>query len=361
MAIGGGGTLTNATVVDGTVVAGTDHLAPGRPRGGLSTRSTAQALRRDASRAMSTSTGRPERRPGCVHFKVGYTKANGDTDRPALLRRRRARRASPIDLSGGSPQVSFTGVDPTRPADLHLRLRVAATRSPTTTTRNTPTSIIEQSVELGPINALKVGVKYTDHDRVATLPRAPPSAASSCRSRPAAAAAPCTSPISRRRLTPDDFLDDIALPGTLTELLAGRPQRSCESIFNSQPAANRDAHHQPAGELTRSTRRSYGGYVMAKFGGDDWSGNIGVRVDPHRPDLARQQSACPAPDADQNPFGNFTPIDGRALLYRHPAERELAASTSRDELVLRLAAGRTMARPELIPTSCRASISTPAR
>ena len=62
---------------------------------------------------------------------------------------------------------------------------------------------------------------------------------------------------------------------------------------------------------------------MARFGGDDWRGNVGVRVvetEQTSRGNADRRAAGPGDDVD-NPFGAFRPIAVERSLHRHPAQR----------------------------------------
>src|SRR2546430_14665797 len=89
--------------------------------------------------------------------------------------------------------------------------------------------------------------------------------------------------------------------------------------------------------------KSYGGYVMAKFGGKNWRGNIGLRV--VRTDQLSRGNVVGTggPGSISHAFGNFTPGEGK----KHYTDFLPSANVSFDlnpQLVLRFAAARTVAR-----------------
>src|SRR3546814_18358513 len=92
----------------------------------------------------------------------------------------------------------------------------------------------------------------------------------------ACGAAPCTAADFVGGTTPDDFLDNIAQPDTLTDYWTV-DRAALESIFRAQPAANRTRYVVP-GSTFQVNEKTYGGYAMAKLGGQGWSANVGVPV-----------------------------------------------------------------------------------
>ena len=266
-ALGGGGTLTNVTVADGTVVAGTIASTPGG-RGAVYDAIDRFAFAK-SGRATSTRSGGPASWDG--HFEVGYTEADGNTEaQPFVEFGAPALRLRP---ARGTPQVHFTEIDPTDPTTGSSTSR-RCTRSPTATRRSTGTSTTSSRLELGPMNALKFGAKFTDHERETTS-RRPPTAASSCRCGHRLRRRSVHAGQLRRGLTPGDFLDNIAVPGR-SPVLAGRPRR-VEQILFGLPAAVSARVLNPTGDSSIK-EKTYGGYVMGEFGGDGWRGNVGVRV-----------------------------------------------------------------------------------
>src|SRR3546814_5484588 len=70
------------------------------------------------------------------------------------------------DLTSGRPEVSFASPDPLNPAG--IRPDFGRIQSVTNDDEEKYFYLdVEKQVEWGPMTALKFGVKYTDHDRVA--------------------------------------------------------------------------------------------------------------------------------------------------------------------------------------------------
>jgi iron complex outermembrane recepter protein len=337
-AIGGGGTLTNGVVEDDTVVSGTITSTPGG-RGVVF-----DAIDRKAVAKVWSGDFDAIWRPGelsTLHFRVGYTEAHGDTKSQPFYEGG-APAAFTFDLTGRTPQVTFSGIDPTNPNDLIFDF--GSLHKITNSDKEKYAYLdFEQRLEMGPLQAVKVGAKFTDHDRRTTFLATTfggfflPLLATGC------GGGPCTSADFADGLTPGDFLKNIALPNTLTRYWQV-DRKKLEEIFFGFPNLQRIINPPENFSINEKT---YGGYAVAKFGGDNWRGNIGLRV--VRTDQTSRGNQVfpsnPPPDAIPNAFGSFVPIE----VKRHYTDFLPSANLSFDlnrQLVLRFAAARTMARPD---------------
>ncbi|HYZ47850.1 MAG TPA: TonB-dependent receptor [Sphingomonas sp.] len=352
-ALGGGGTLTNATVQDGTVVKGTITSVPG----GRAV--VYDAIYRDAF--AETWSGDLDLNwqvsdSGRLHVKGGYTRARGLTQSQPFYEGG-APGAFTFDITGRLPQVSFTGVDPTRPNDLIFDF-ASLHRVGNVDKEKYLYADFEQEVDWGPISALRIGGKVTDHDRVASFLATTygsfflPLSQSGCGGRA------CTSADFAGGSLPGDFLDNIALPGTLTNYFNVDTAKLI-SILNSQPAANRARVLNPP-ENYSINEKTYGGYVMARIGqkGDRFHGNFGVRVISTDQTSRGNQLGVPAntPGAVDNPFGTYLPIVVKKSYTDFLPSVNLAFDVT-PTVVVRFAAGRTIARPDYTDIVPRVSLN----
>ena len=352
-ALGGGGTLSDATVEDGTFVKGTVTSTPtGRAV-------VYDAIYRDAY--AETWSGDLDVKytfdgGGLLHLKGGYTKAKGETaDQPFY--EGGAPGAFTFDLTGRVPQVSFTGVDPTNPAALAFDF--ASLHNVGNRDEEKYAYIdFEQPLD-GALSAIKIGAKYTDHDREAFFFATTygsffvPLAATGC------GGSPCTSADFAGGSLPGDFLQNIAEPGTLTnyfDIDTGKLQ----NILFGQPAANRARIVNPP-ENYSINEKTYGGYIMAKVGSADTSyhANIGLRVvrteQTSRGNLLGVPASTPGAVTD-NAFGVFLPVTvKRGYTDVLPAVNVWFDLNS--QLVLRFGAGRTIARPDYTDIVPRVSLN----
>jgi iron complex outermembrane receptor protein len=349
-ALGGGGTLTNTTVVDNTFVAGTVTSTPGGRAvvfDAIDRLAKAQTKSVDAELTWQTSDR------GKLHLQVGYTKADGDTEAQPFYEGG-APGSFTYDLRGRTPQVRFSGVDPTRPNDLAFDFA-----SLHQITNDDDEFFVyadyEHELEAGPLNALKFGVKYTDHNRETRFLATTfggfflPFSATGC-------GGPCTSASFANGLVPSNFLQNIAAPGTLTSFFNVDRAR-LEQIFLSQPANIRARIILPS-ENFAINERTFGGYAMAKLGGEGWAGNLGVRVVQTKQRSSGNVVGVPAGPGtiNNNAFGVFLPTTvSRSYTDILPSANFSFDLT--DDLKLRLGAGRTIARPDYTDIVPRVSLN----
>jgi iron complex outermembrane receptor protein len=348
-AIGGGGTLTNPTIVDNTVVKGTITSTP-TGRGAVYDAIDRLAFSEVWSGDFDTIWHASDL--ATVHFKAGYTKARGNTKAQPFYEGG-APASFTYDLTGRTPQVSFSGINPTHPNDLFFDF--ASLHKITNSDKEKYGYLdFEQKVDWGPLQSFKVGAKYTDHDRVATFLATTyggffiPLSTTGC------GGGPCLSSNFADGLTPNDFLENIALPGTLTSYW--QVDRSkLEEIMFGLPASVRARIINPP-ENYSINEKTYGGYAMVKFGGTNWHGNIGLRV--IRTDQLSRGNVVGTggPGSINNAFGSYTPVS----VKRHYTDWLPSANLSFDlnpQLVLRFAAARTVARPDYTDIVPRVSLN----
>lgn len=339
-ALGGGGTLTGAVVEDGVAVAGTIASRNGGTEGfGV----VYDAIDRQAvAKTVSADfdlTWRPVDSLS-VHFKGGWTKANGDTSNENFMEFA-GPGAFTYDLRSGRPEVSFSSPDPLNPAG--IRPDFGRIQSVTNEDEEKYFYLdVEKQVEWGPMTALKFGVKYTDHDRVAER-----FATNGGVFTPGlrCGGAPCTSAdFATGSGMPGDFLDNIAAPGTLKDYWRVDPAK-LRAIYAAQTAPGTDRFLVP-GNTYSINEKAWGGYGLAKFGGDGWRGNVGVRV--VTTDQTSDGFIIGGTNPEfTNPFGGFTPSRAKRSYTDILPSANLSVDLS-DQVVLRFAAGKTVTRPDFV-------------
>ncbi|QIK78584.1 TonB-dependent receptor [Sphingomonas piscis] len=338
-ALGGGGTLTNAQIEDGTAVSGTITSTPGGRAvvyDAIDRKAFAKTWSADFDAKWQVSDA------GTLHFKTGYTEAHGDTTAQPFYEGG-APGAFTYDLTGRAPKVSFTGVDPTDPSDLAFDF---GSLHKITNTDKEKYAYVDYEHEIGSgiLDAVKFGGKYTDHDRKTVFLATTyggfflPLLAQGC-------GGPCDSTDFAGGLTPGDFLDGVASPGTLTSFWQVDRQ-ALEDIYFSQPASVRARIINPP-ENHSISEKALGGYGMLKLKGDGWRGNVGVRVVRTRQTSTGNLIGVPAgPDTvNDNAFGVYLPVTAKRS-YTDVLPSANVAIDLNPNLVLRLAVGRTVARPD---------------
>jgi iron complex outermembrane receptor protein len=162
-------------------------------------------------------------------------------------------------------------------------------------------------------------------------------------------------------LTDSDYLDGIKGPGVLSSYLTA-DKNKIEAIYAKMgPATVYDPNNPNTGgciglnncdhfgplESFDFNEKTFGGYVMGNLKGEGWRGNVGVRVVNTKIETAAWRVGVSAgtPGAINNPFG---------LMVQTTADKEYTdilpsanfAFDVRDDVVLRVAAGRVLARPD---------------
>ncbi|WP_447953862.1 TonB-dependent receptor [Sphingopyxis chilensis] len=339
-ALGGGGTISNAVVRDGVAVSGDIASANGGTTGfGV----VYDAIDRQAVAKTVSADFDLTYRPTdslSVHFKAGWTKANGDTSNENFIEFA-GPGAFSYDLTSGRPEVSFANPDPLNP--LGIRPDFGRIQSVTNEDEEKYFYLdLEKQVEWGPLTALKFGLKYTDHDRVAER-----FATNGGVFTPGLTCdgAPCTSAdFATGGGMPGDFLGNIASPGTLTDYWRVDPAK-LRAIYGASTSPANDRFLVP-GNAYSINEKAWGGYGLAKFGGEGWRGNVGVRV------IETKQTSDGfiiggANPEFTNPFGGFTPSRAKRSYTDILPSANLSVDLS-DQVVLRFAAGKTVTRPDFV-------------
>ena len=340
-ALGGGGTLTNATIADGTFVKGTVTSTPtGRAVVYDTFYRKAYAETYSGDLDVTFHTGSD----GILHLKGGYTRATGQTT-AQYLDEGGAPGAFTFDITGRVPQVSFAGVRPTVPNDLAFDFANISFAGNVDKEKYGYLDF-EQPLDGGFLSAVEIGGKYTDHDRTSALLQTtynPFFTGLTCGGRA------CTSADFAGGSIPGNYLKNIAEPGTLTSYYnvdVGKVQ----SILEGQPGANRVQVINPPSNYAVN-EKSYGGYLMVKAGQPDVPGfhaNIGLRVVRTEQTSSGDLLGVPAttPGAvTNNAFGIYAPTTvKRSYTDFLPALNVWVDLTPR--LIARFGAGRTIARPD---------------
>jgi iron complex outermembrane receptor protein len=337
-ALGGGGTLTNVVMQGDTAVAGRISSTPGG-RGAVydSIQRFADTQARDIDLEVKYRLT-PDWN---LHARVGYTDAFGDTTSQPFVEFG-APATFDYDLRTQAPSVHFTNLDPTQPSQMQFDF---ASLHKITSSDDEKYAYLDfdHRVDWGPMKALKFGAKFTDHNRGVDFQATTfggfflPLAASGC-------GGPCLPANFAGGQTPSDFLENIASAGTLTRYFQVSTGK-LDSIFAALPASvlQRVPNYSA---IFGVKEKAYAGYVMGEFAGDGWRGNVGVRVvktDQTSTGFAQQNVLLPGFVSDA--FGIFQPLSiSRSYTDILPSANFSFDLT--DQVVVRFAAARTMARPD---------------
>jgi iron complex outermembrane receptor protein len=333
-ALGGGGTLTNATIEGNTVVAGRIASTP-TGRGAVY-----DAIDRFASaetRSIDLDTNYAPNDAWKLHLRLGYTDASGDTEAQPFVEFG-APATFDFDLRGSAPQVRFVNLDPNDPTDM-----VFDFASLHQITNDDDEFYVytdaETPLDLGALKSLKFGAKYTDHNRETRFLATTyggffvPLQANGC-------GGPCDPADFAGPLTPGDFLDQIAASGTLSSYWQVNRDAVERYLFGSLTTR---IPNPP--ENFSINEKTYAGYAMGNLGGDGWRGNIGARFVRTEQTSNGNVVGTSGPGSISNAFGNYTPVTNERtyndVLPSVNLSFDLTAETK-----LRFAAARTMARPD---------------
>lgn len=338
-AIANGGTLTNATIVDGTAVAGTIASVNngtedfGVVYDAINRFATAETRNIDVDMNYKPSDG------WNLHLRVGYTDAEGNTDNQPFVEFGAPARWN-FDLRGRAPEVQYANVDPSDPNDMQFIF--SSLHQILNDDKETYVYFdVDRQIDAGALKSMKFGAKHTDHDRELVFNgttyggfHVP------INTTPASAFA--------GPLTPGDFLDEIASPGTLSQFWQIDKNRVNDILFGN--LGQRFLYPQQSFSVNETADAIY---AMGNLSGENWRGNVGVRY--VRTDQTSDGYIAPG-GATQNPFGNYNTVSVDRTYSDTLPSLNFAFDLS-DELVLRVAAAKVMARPDYTDVAPRVTLN----
>ena len=346
-ALGGGGTLTNTTVVGDTAVAGVISSAANGTQGrgvvfdAIDRKAFAKTWYGDVDGTYTPSDS------WIVHFDTGRTKADGDTDAQPFVEFG-APASFSYDLRGATPQVRFLNIDPNNPAQMEFDF-ASLHHITNDDSESYAYADAEKVLNAGAMKSLKFGVKYSDHKRDTDFMATTyggfflPLLASGC-------SGACTAAFFASGRTPSDFLGNISAPGTLDSYWSVNRQKVEDTLFRSFNGAR--IPNPP--EVFSVEETVTGGFAMANLKWSNWKGNVGLRA--VHTDQKSTGNIVGGAGEIQNAFGNFTHVSADRDYWDYLPSINLARDLSQD-LVLRVAAARTMARPDFTDVSPRVTLN----
>ncbi len=347
-ALGGGGTLTDVATVGNTAVAGVVSSAANGTQGrgvvfdAIDRAAFAKTWYGDLDGTFMANES------WIMHFDVGYTQADGDTQSqpfvefgaPASFR---------YDLRGRTPQVQFLNIDPMNPRQMDFDF--ASLHHITNDDSETYSYVdAERIVNAGALKSLKFGLKYTDHERKTDFQATTyggfflPLSATGCGGHA------CTAADFAAGSTPGNFLGDISVPGTLTGYWSVDRERVQNILFSSFNGAR--IPNPP--EVFSVEEKVGGGFAMANLQWSKWKGNVGLRL--VRTDQTSTGNIVGGAGEIQNAFGNFTHVSVDRSYTDYLPSVNFSRDLS-DQVVLRVAAARTLARPDFTDVSPRVTLN----
>jgi iron complex outermembrane receptor protein len=347
-ALGGGGTLTDRTIEGDTVVAGVISSAGNGTQGrgvvydAIDRKAFAKTWYGDVDATYTASDS------WILHFDAGHTRADGDTESQPFVEFG-APGSFHYDLRGGTPQVHFLNVDPRNPAQMDFDF--ASLHHISNEDSETYTYVDgEKSLNAGALKSLKFGVKYADHQRDTDFQATTyggfflPLSASGCGGHA------CTAADFAAGFTPTDFLSGIGSSGTLNSYWSVNRGQVENILFNSFSGTR--IPNPP--EVFSVQEKATAAFGMANVKWANWRGNFGLRA--VHTDQTSTGNIVGGAGEIQNAFGNFTHVSADRSYWDYLPSLNLARDLS-DQLVLRVAAARTMARPDFTDVSPRVTLN----
>jgi iron complex outermembrane recepter protein len=349
-ALANGGTLTN-TVSDGqgAYVAGrVASLNNGTSDFGVFYDSIAR-IAKATTRDIDLTTKFTPTADWVLSVRGGYTDATGNTNAQPFVEFG-APTVFTYDLRNGAPQVSFqpngngVTVDPKNPSSLIFDF--ASLHQILNDDREGYVyADAEKKVNSGIFKTLKFGLKRTDHQRDLTFN--------------ATTYGGFFKPINTLPAstfaggqTPSDYANNISVPGSLTQYWTPNQGVVENVLFSELPVSGRVLYPQQSFSAQEKTT---GGYVMGEFAGDQWRGNVGVRI-------ARTEQTTSGgvfgnvPGSINSPFGFYLPTTVSRNYTDTLPSLNLAYDLNK-EMVVRFAAAKVMARPDYTDIVPRVSLN----
>jgi iron complex outermembrane recepter protein len=341
-AIGNGGTLTNATIVEGTAVAGTiSSLNGGTGDFGV----VYDAINRFATaetRSIDLSMGYSFSESWRLDLRIGHTDAEGNTDSQPFVEFG-APATFTYDLRGRAPQVSYANVDPTDPGDMQF-IFSSLHQILNDDSEDYGYADLTRTLDAGALQSIKFGAKLTDHDRELRF-NATTYGGFHVPINTTAASVFAGAP------TPGDFLDGVAAPGTLDAFWQIDKGAVNDVLFdNLAGGPGRVLYPQQSFSVTEKATAAY---VMGNLAGEKWRGNVGLRY------VETKQTSrgyIVGGGATQNPYGNYDPVTVERSYDDVLPSANFAFDLS-EKLVLRVAAAKVMARPDYTDVAPRVSLN----
>jgi len=294
-----------------------------------------------------------------LHTKLGYTSAEGETKTQPFWETQNFTGFT-WDFSNGVPEIDFTNLgDLTDPSSLPTLGWASHNQFLNEDEEFYAYGDLNWKVDAGAFTAVKAGLKFTEHERNVVITYGQTRALLAANGT-ACDGGPCSLASAAGGVTPSDFLEDIASPGTVQQfrLVSADRLREIYGQFdfitydptNPNHVANWPSfpiYHLGPIESFTVNEEALGGYVMGLFEGEGWRGNVGVRiVQTTQTSEGWQIGVTPGtPGSQANPFGNIAPLSIENEYSDVLPSANLTFDVA-DDVLLRFGAARVMARAD---------------
>ncbi|MBV8803755.1 MAG: TonB-dependent receptor [Sinobacteraceae bacterium] len=198
----------------------------------------------------------------------------------------------------------------------------------------------EMKLDLGVLQSIKFGGKFTNHERLA----AGNFTTYGSFSKPILAQ---NIPMSAwaNGVTPSNWLSNIAGAGSQTQAWVVNYPFAQQVLSNEELASGRVPYPTQGFSINEKTQ---GGYVMGNFSGEHWRGNAGVRFAHTSEDTTGALDVTdPRITSIANPFGNFLP-SAASINYNDVLPSMNVTYDVTQDFLVRFAAAKVMSRPDFI-------------
>lgn len=347
-AIGNGGTLSNAVVQDGTVVAGT---IASRNNGTEDFGAVYDVIQRDAvaettNLDLDVDVLFTDNLSGS--FRIGTTDAIGNTNNQPFVEFG-APASFDFDLRGGTPVVNYNNVNPN---DLNSLRPIFASLHEVLNDDAEDYVYVDFSFDLandGIFKSVDFGLKYTAHERELRFN------ATTYGGFFVPINSSPTSAFATGSTTPGDFLNGISNSG-ITSYFTIDEARTRDFLFDnlaSATAAGNGRIPYPQQQL-KVEEDVFGGYVMANIETDNWRGNVGLRV--VTTDTTSQGARLSPTGSVANLFGAFDPLSVDSSYTDVLPSLNLTYSIN-DNTLARFSAAKVITRPDFTDITPRSSLN----
>jgi iron complex outermembrane recepter protein len=343
-AIGNGGTLTNCVNVAGTCVAGTVASENGGTSDVAYFYDSFHRIAKTTSSNIDLNAKYTPTAQWTITGDIGYTQATGNTE-PSYFAEFDAPGVFNYNLRNGfvlTPQPNPKGTTVSFSNPSSWAFDFANDDIFTNDDRETYGYLdAEMKLDLGVLQSIKFGGKFTNHERDAAGNFTTYGAFSApilAQNIPTAAWSGGTSP--------SNWLSTIAGPGSQTRSWIVNNAFSQNVLTSQELIAGRVPYPTQGFSIDEKTS---GGYVMGNFAGDHWRGNAGVRFAHTVEDTTGALSVTnPAtPGAIANPFGAFIPAVS-SVNYNDVLPSMNVTYDVTQDFLMRFAAAKVMSRPDFI-------------
>ena len=343
-ALGNGGTLTNPVVQNGAYVGGTVSSAAGGTSDFAYFYDSFHRFAKSTSQNLDLNATYTPNDQWTVKGDFGYTDAVGKTD-PQYFPEFGAPGVFSYNLAHGvvvTPLANANGTTVNFADPNSFAFDFANNDIFTNDDREVYGYLdAEMKLDLGVLKSLKFGGKVTNHER---------DAAGNFTTYGGFSAPILAQKIPMSSwsagLTPGNFLNNIAVPGSLTQAWRVNEAFAQKVLSNQELVSGRVPYPIQGFSIKEKT---YGAYAMGNFSGDRWRGNAGLRFAHTSEDTtgALTVGDPTTPGAIPNPFGAFVPATSNTS-YNDILPSMNVTYEVTDDFLVRFAAAKVLSRPDFI-------------